>query len=213
MGLENLLRCGLLGFVCLSITANAENTENTETAAQRLHLLLKPINSLSADFTQQIIGQDNNQLQRLTGNLSLKKPNQLRWNVVSPMPQLVMSDGKLVWLYDPDLEQVVIQSFSDDFMSNPISILLGDLDQLNRDFTVSLISNDRFSLKPKQKNSLFVTIQLRFIDSVLNRIDYQDNFGQNTQLTLSQVKLNPQFAKTAFVFDIPQAVDIINHAR
>jgi outer membrane lipoprotein carrier protein len=202
-----------LGFVCLSITANAENTENTETAAQRLHLLLKPINSLSADFTQQIIGQDNNQLQRLTGNLSLKKPNQLRWNVVSPMPQLVISDGKLVWLYDPDLEQVVIQSFSDDFMANPISILLGDLDQLNRDFTVSLISNDRFSLKPKQKNSLFVTIQLRFIDSVLNRIDYQDNFGQNTQLTLSQVKLNPQFAKTAFVFDIPQAVDIINHAR
>ena len=170
MGLKNLLRCGLLFFVCLSITANAE------TAAQRLHLLLKPMNSLSADFTQQIMGQDNNQLQRLTGNLSLKKPNQLRWNVLAPMPQLVISDGKLVWLYDPDLEQVVIQSFSDDFMANPISILLGDLDQLNRDFTVSLISDDRFSLKPKQKNSLFVAIQLRFIDSVLSRIDYQDNF-------------------------------------
>ena len=98
-------------------------------------------------------------------------------------------------------------------MANPISILLGDLDQLNRDFTVSLISDDRFSLKPNQKNSLFIAIQLRFIDSVLSRIDYQDNFGQNTQLTLSQVKLNPQFSKTAFVFDIPQAVDIINHAR
>jgi len=171
------------------------------------------MNSLSADFTQKIMGQDNNQLQRLTGNLSLKKPNQLHWNVLAPMPQLVISDGKLVWLYDPDLEQVVIQSFSDDFMANPISILLGDLDQLNRDFTVSLISDDRFSLKPKQKNSLFMAIQLRFIDSVLSRIDYQDNFGQNTQLTLSKVKLNPQFSKTAFVFDIPQAVDIINHAR
>ena len=207
MGLKNLLRCGLLVVVCLSITANAE------TAAQRLHLLLKPMHSLSADFTQQIMGQNNNQLQRLTGNLSLKKPNQLRWNVLAPMPQLVISDGKLVWLYDPDLEQVVIQSFSDDFMANPISILLGDLDQLNRDFTVSLISDDRFSLKPKQKNSLFVAIQLRFIDSVLSRIDYQDNFGQNTQLTRSQVKLNPQFSKIAFVFDIPQAVDIINHAR
>jgi len=171
------------------------------------------MNSLSADFTQQIMGQNNNQLQRLTGNLSLKKPNKLRWNVLAPMPQLVISDGKLVWLYDPDLEQVVIQSFSDDFMANPISILLGDLDQLNRDFTVSLISDDRFSLKPKQKNSLFVAIQLSFIDSVLSRIDYQDNFGQKTQLTLSQVKLNPQFPRTAFVFNIPQAVDIINHAR
>lgn len=207
MGLKNLLRWGLLVFVCLTINANAE------TAAQRLHLLLKPMNSLSADFTQQIMGQDNNQLQRLTGNLSLKKPNQLRWNVVSSMPQLVISDGKLVWLYDPDLEQVVIQSFSDDFMANPISILLGDLDQLNRDFTVSMISDDRFSLKPKQKNSLFVAIQLSFIDSVLSRIDYQDNFGQKNQLTLSQVKLNPQFSKTTFVFNIPQAVDIINHAR
>ena len=210
MSLKNLLRVGLLILLSLSLTAHAAVTQ---TAAQVLQKLLSPINSLSADFTQQIRDQDNNEHQRLTGNLSLMKPNSLRWNVVSPMEQLVVSDGKEVWLYDPDLEQVVIQSFSDDFMANPISILLGDLDQLNRDFTVSLISSDRFSLKPKQKNSLFVAIQLRFIDRVLNRIDYQDNFGQNTQLTLSQVKLNPQFSKTAFVFDIPQAVDIINHAR
>lgn len=210
MGLKNLLRCGLLIFVCLSATANAATAIN---AAQRLHQLLNPIISLSADFTQQIKGHNNHELQYLSGNLSLKKPNQLRWNVLAPMPQLVVSDGKLVWLYDPDLEQVVIQSFSDDFMANPISILLGDLDQLNRDFTVSLISDDRFSLKPKQKNSLFVAIQLRFMDSVLSHIEYQDSFGQNTQLTLSQVKLNPQLAKNTFVFDIPQAVDIINHAR
>ena len=204
------MQLGLFSFVSLSLTVNAAVTQ---TAAQELHQLLKPINSLSADFTQQIKGHNNRELQLLNGNLSLKKPNQLRWNVLAPMPQLVVSDGKLVWLYDPDLEQVVIQSFSDDFMANPISILLGDLDQLNRDFTVSLISDDRFSLKPKQKNSLFVAIQLRFVDSVLSHIEYQDNFGQNTQLTLSQVKLNPQLAKNTFVFDIPQAVDIINHAR
>ena len=204
------MQLGLFSFVSLSLIVNAAVTQ---TAAQELHQLLKPINSLSADFTQQIKGHNNRELQLLNGNLSLKKPNQLRWNVLAPMPQLVVSDGKLVWLYDPDLEQVVIQSFSDDFMANPISILLGDLDQLNRDFTVSLISDDSFSLKPKQKNSLFVAIQLRFVDSVLSHIEYQDNFGQNTQLTLSQVKLNPQLAKNTFVFDIPQAVDIINHAR
>jgi outer membrane lipoprotein carrier protein len=210
MSLRNLLQLGLFSFVSLSLTVNAAVTQ---TAAQELQQLLKPINSLSADFTQQIKDHNNHKLQLLNGNFSLKKPNQLRWNVLAPMPQLVVSDGKLVWLYDPDLEQVVIQSFSDDFMANPISILLGDLDQLNRDFTVLLISDDRFSLKPKQKNSLFVAIQLRFVDSVLSHIEYQDNFGQNTQLTLSQVKLNPQLAKNTFVFDIPQAVDIINHAR
>lgn len=210
MSLRNLLQLGLFSFVSLSLTVNAAVTQ---TAAQELQQLLKPINSFSADFTQQIKDHNNHKLQLLNGNLSLKKPNQLRWNVLAPMPQLVVSDGKLVWLYDPDLEQVVIQSFSDDFMANPISILLGDLDQLNRDFTVLLISDDRFSLKPKQKNSLFVAIQLRFVDSVLSHIEYQDNFGQNTQLTLSQVKLNPQLAKNTFVFDIPQAVDIINHAR
>jgi outer membrane lipoprotein carrier protein len=210
MSLRNLLQLGLFSFVSLSLTVNAAVTQ---TAAQELHQLLKPIDSLSADFTQQIKDHNNHKLQLLNGNLSLKKPNQLRWNVLAPMPQLIVSDGKLVWLYDPDLEQVVIQSFSDDFMANPISILLGDLDQLNRDFTVSLISDDRFSLKPKQKNSLFFAIQLRFVDSVLSHIEYQDNFGQNTQLTLSQVKLNPQLSKNTFVFDIPQAVDIINHAR
>lgn len=210
MRLKNLLRGGLFVFFSLSISANAAVSE---TAAQALHQLLKPINSLSADFTQQIKDQDNNEFQRLTGNLSLQKPNQLRWNVVAPLPQLVVSDGKLIWLYDPDLEQVVIQSFSDDFMANPISILLGDFDQLNNDFTVTRSANNAFSLKPKQKNSLFVDIQLEFRANILSTLGYQDNFGQNTRVTLTQVKLNPQFTKTAFSFEIPQGVDIINHAR
>ena len=98
-------------------------------------------------------------------------------------------------------------------MANPISILLGNIDQLNNDFNVIRSDDNSFSLSPKQKNSLFLAIQLRFTDSVLSRIDYQDNFGQSAQLFLTQVKLNPSLAKTAFVFDIPQDVDIINHAR
>ena len=210
MSLNNLFRIGLFIFLSLSLTAHSAVTQ---TAAQALQKLLSPINSLSAEFTQQIKDLDNNEYQRLTGNLSLMKPNFLRWNVVSPMEQLVVSDGKLVWLYDPDLEQVVIQSFSDDFMANPISILLGNIDQLNNDFNVIRSDDNSFSLSPKQKNSLFLAIQLRFTDSVLSRIDYQDNFGQSAQLFLTQVKLNPSLAKTAFVFDIPQDVDIINHAR
>jgi outer membrane lipoprotein carrier protein len=210
MSLNNLFRIGLFIFLSLSLTAHAAVTQ---TAAQALQKLLSPINSLSAEFTQQIKDLDNNEYQRLTGNLSLMKPNFLRWNVVSPMEQLVVSDGKLVWLYDPDLEQVVIQSFSDGFMANPISILLGNIDQLNNDFNVIRSDDNSFSLSPKQKNSLFLAIHLRFTDSVLSHIDYQDNFGQSAQLSLTQVKLNPPLAKTAFVFDIPQDVDIINHAR
>ena len=204
------MQLGLFSFVSLSLTVNAAVTQ---TAAQELQQLLSPINSLSAVFKQQVKDQDNNEYQRLTGNLQLMKPNHLRWNVVTPMAQLVISDGKLIWLYDPDLEQVVIQSFSDDFMANPISILLGDLDQLNKDFYVTRRDENTFSLEPTQPNSLFVAIQLGFIDTVLSRIDYQDNFGQQTQLTLTQVELNPSLAKAAFVFDIPQGVDIINHAR
>lgn len=204
------MQLGLFSFVSLSLTVNAAVTQ---TAAQELQHLLSPINSLSAVFKQQVKDQDNNEYQRLTGNLKLMKPNHLRWNVVTPMAQLVVSDGKLVWLYDPDLAQVVVQSFSDDFMANPLSILLGNLEQLNNDFNVTRYDENTFSLEPTQPNSLFVAIQLRFIDTVLSRIDYQDNFGQQTQLTLTQVELNPSLAKAAFVFDIPQGVDIINHAR
>lgn len=210
MYLKTLLYIGLFSSLSLSITANSATAE---TAAQSLQQLLAPINSLSADFTQNIKDQDNNVYQRLTGNLSLKKPNQLRWNVVTPTAQLIISDGERVWLYDPDLEQVIIQSFSADFKTNPISILLGNLNQLNTDFTVAHITDNSFSLVPKQKNALFAGIQLRFIDNILSHIDYQDNFGQNTQLTMSQVTVNPQLARTTFIFDIPQGVDIINHAR
>jgi outer membrane lipoprotein carrier protein len=210
MSLNNLLRVGLFIFLSLSLTAHGAVTQ---TAAQALQKLLSPINSLSAEFTQQIKDLDNNEYQRLTGNLILMKPNHLRWNVIAPMTQLVVSDGKLIWLYDPDLEQVVIQPFTDDFTANPISILLGNLDQLNNDFYVTRSDENSFFLKPKQLNSLFVAFQLTFTDNVLSHIDYQDSFGHRTRLSLTQVKLNPSFSKTAFVFDIPQDVDIINHAK
>lgn len=189
------------------------NSAMAETAAMALQQLLSPVNSLSAEFSQHIKDIDNNQYQTTSGNLSLMKPNHLRWNVVSPIPQLVVSDGKKFWLYDPDLEQVIIQSVSDDFMASPIRVLLGNLNQLNNDFTVTAKPNNNFLLEPKLKHSSFVNVQLRFTHNILSHIIYKDNFGQTTELTLTNVVVNPSLTTDDFKFNIPKGVDIINHAR
>lgn len=184
-----------------------------ETAAQSLHHILAPVNSISATFKQQVMDQNNQVYQQLSGDFKASKPNQLHWNIVSPLAQLIVSDGDNVWLYDPDLEQVVIQNFSDDFKANPLSILLGDLNQLNNDFSVTQLLDNKFSLQPKQGNSLFTEIQLIFEKNILSTILYQDTLGQNTFIALEDVKINPPIDQTTFIFQIPQDVDIINHAR
>ena len=43
-----------------------------------------------------------------------------------PAAQSIISNGIHLWIYDPDLEQVIIEPYSNNPEANPISLLLGN---------------------------------------------------------------------------------------
>ena len=100
---------------------------------QQLRDLLQPITSLSAQFEQQIIDANGLSIQNSSGIFQVAQPNNLRWIVAEPLPQQVISDGVTLWLYDPDLEQVVVQAFDANIESTPAVLFSGDLDRLDTD--------------------------------------------------------------------------------
>jgi outer membrane lipoprotein carrier protein len=164
---------------------------------QQLRDLLQPITSLSARFTQQISDADGFALQNSEGLFQVSQPNRLRWLVETPMPQQIIADGETLWLYDPDLEQVIIQPFNQDIAATPAILFSGDLDQLDAAYFVTQLAEGRFELKPGNPTAIALT----------------DSLGQTTTIQFSQLELNPVLSGDQFIFQIPDGVDVINNAN
>ena len=83
------------------------------SASPKFFDYLNGIESLEADFQQEIIDQDGVVLETSQGFLKIKKPNKYRWVFFSPIEQEIVSNGDKIWIHDPELEQVVIRDSLD----------------------------------------------------------------------------------------------------
>ena len=191
---------------CLSAQGN-----DKASASQQLQELLQPISTLSAQFEQQVIDANGLETQRAAGLLYLAQPNKLRWVVSEPMPQQLISDGQTLWLYDEDLEQVVVQPVDSNIDSTPIMLFSGDLQRLNLTYSVLQTSKGVFQLTPKQNESLFASIRLGFSNKVPTSLVMTDNLGQITKVNLTSVSLNRQIPADLFIFKIPDDTDVIRN--
>jgi outer membrane lipoprotein carrier protein len=180
---------------------------------QQLRDLLQPITSLSARFKQQISDGDGFELQASEGLFQVSQPNRLRWVVETPMPQQIIADGETLWIYDPDLEQVIIQPFNEDIATTPAVLFSGDLDQLDEAYFVTQLDAGRFELKPEQGGSLFDRMTIAFEGGKPASIALTDSLGQTTTIRFTQLELNPVLSGDQFVFQIPDGVDVINNAN
>jgi outer membrane lipoprotein carrier protein len=189
-----------------------------KSSEKQLFELLNPIDSFSANFNQLLIDQKGQSLQTLSGVLHGQKPDKIYWTVFEPAAQTIVSNGSRLWLYDPDLEQVIIEPYSSNPEANPISLLLGDPNQLSENFKLLQHNNLagstlQFLLEPVKLNSLYTLLTLEFKNGFLSAINFADNLGQTTTLVLTEFTLNPVFKDKFFTFQIPLGVDVVNHVH
>lgn len=178
---------------------------------QQLRDLLEPIVSLSAQFEQHMVDANGVELQQSNGLFQVAKPNSLRWIVEQPMPQQVISDGNSLWVYDPDLEQVMVQPFTGDIQSAPAMLFSGDLQALDSAYMVEQLSAGSFLLTAEQGTSLFSSVQIDFDNLLPTSIALTDNLGQVARISFSELEYNPPLGADLFVFEIPLGVDVIRN--
>ena len=178
---------------------------------QQLRDLLEPIVSLSSQFEQHMVDANGVELQQSNGLFQVAKPNSLRWIVEQPMPQQVISDGNSLWVYDPDLEQVMVQPFTGDIQSAPAMLFSGDLQALDSAYLVEQLSAGSFLLTAEQGTSLFSSVQIDFDNLLPTFIALTDNLGQVTRISFSELEYNPPLGADLFVFEIPLGVDVIRN--
>ncbi len=185
---------------------------NAGVGKQRLHNFFSGVSSVRADFKQQVLGNDKKTLQETSGQMLLLRPGKFRWDYKKPYEQQIISNGKKVWLYDIDLEQVTVKTVDKVLGSTPALLLSSDT-PIEQNFTVVELGEEQnlqwIELLPIQKETGFEKIVLAFDAKNLVSMELHDSFGQLTRLLFSHIERNPVIDPAKFDFIPPKDVDVI----
>ncbi len=180
--------------------------------AGELRMRMSDLDSLSADFKQTVYAAEGEIVQQASGHMLAARPGRVRWNTDAPLEQLIVTNGKKLWLYDPDLEQVTIKPFDADLGKTPAVLFIGDLEALEDSYSVSLDEEGPsvlFTLLPNKADSLYEKVTLRFEGLTPVGMALWDTLGQKTDIHFDRLQRNPHWTADQFEFIPPDGVDII----
>ena len=171
------------------------------------------LKGLDGQFTQQVYDAKGKLKETSSGRVALSAPRLFRWEYAKPYPQLIVADGKKVWVYDPDLQQVTVRDQGSEEQNSPLSALI-DPAKLDQQFNVKESGNadglQWLTLTPKSEgDASFQSARLGFGKGGLSRMEVLDAVGQNTKISFSGWKRNPAFAATTFKYTPGKGVDIV----
>ncbi len=200
-------------FLLLLLSSFCVFAAENKTPAQQLSAQLQAMNSLTATFKQTINDNNGSMLQQAEGSLTVKRPRKFHWRTEQPYEHLVVTDGKDLWLYDIDLEQITQQSFTADLDKAPALLLSGEVDEISKQYQVDVVAladqSLQFTLIPNDADSLFKQLTIRFNNKQLQSMQLKDSFEQVTLIEFSDVQLNAPVADSLFDFIPPHGIDVI----
>ena len=191
------------------LTAGAVHAGGRES----LNSFTKGLKGLDGQFNQQVFDSKGKRKETSSGRVALSAPRLFRWEYVKPYPQLIVADGKKVWVYDPDLKQVSTRVQGAEEQNSPLAALI-DPQRLDRDFNVKDSGTqgglEWLELTPKQGDDAgFQNARLGFDKTGLARMQILDALGQRTEISFSGWKRNPAFTAKTFRFTPPKGVDVV----
>ncbi|WP_287595049.1 outer membrane lipoprotein chaperone LolA [Thermomonas sp.] len=183
-------------------------------AREDLAVFTKGLKGLDGQFSQQVFDVRGKQKEASSGRVAVSAPRLFRWEYTKPYAQLVVADGKTVWVVDPDLNQATRRPQGPEEANSPLAILLEPA-RLERDFAVkdggSRDGVAWLEVAPRSTDASFKTARLGFAGSKLARLEYVDALGQRTVIAFSGWKRNPAFAKGTFAYAPGKGVDVIGN--
>jgi outer membrane lipoprotein carrier protein len=208
------LKKSLIG-LCMAGTAMGAWAGGMES----LEAFVKNVKSGRAEFTQTVTapakeGQPS-RAKVSTGTFEFQRPGQFKFDYKKPFAQTIVADGKTLWLYDADLNQVTQRAQAQALGSTPAALIAAapDLRALQADFTLES-APERDGLQwvkatPKAKDGQLQGIQVGFQGEALAALEIQDSFGQRSVLKFSKVEVNPALGAGAFAFKAPAGADVL----
>jgi len=196
--MKKLIVCTLLFFSYTLFAA---------TPAEVLGVRLDKNSGFSAQFTQQVISPDKEILSNGSGFVAVSRPNLFHWQTKLPDENLLVSDGKTLWFYDPFVEQVTASDLSTATAQTPF-ILIVHNDPKDWDKYQVTQKNNEFSLTAKDTSANLPTFVIDVLpDGVIKGFQLVEQDGQKSRFTFNHFK-NTQPSAKLFRFSVPKGVDL-----
>ena len=168
--------------------------------------------TMRAQFSQVVNDNKGRKVQQVEGTMQLQRPNKFRWDYKKPYEQQIVSDGKQVFLYDTELQQVTIRDLSKTLGSSPAAMLAGG-GAVEKSFTLkNATRKDGLTWVlaiPKDKESGFERVLLGFKAEKLRKMELYDSFNHITHITFNEIERNPVLQDSTFLFTPPKGVDVV----
>lgn len=205
MTMRRLLHAAAFVAIALPVIGSAATLD-------RLRGFIRDTQTARTSFTQTVTDRTGRVVQRSNGEFTLARPGKFRWSVDKPYRQLVVGDGERVWIYDEDLNQVVVRMAGEAIGSTPAALLAGR-DNVERAFAWRELPSsgglDWLGATPLSKDAPFAEIRLGFDPKGLAALELSDAFGQTTVVRFGELDRNPTLAPEAFRFAPPKGADVI----
>jgi outer membrane lipoprotein carrier protein len=177
---------------------------------------LEHLKTLRTEFSQAVTDSKGRLVQDARGKLVIVRPGRFRWELTptgaGSSPQLMVADGKNLWFYDRDLEQVSVKPASSAISATPAGLLSGD-GNIRELFTVAPAGRkdglDWVVVTPREDDADFREARLAFGKSELKRMVLKDKLGQTVNLDFATSERNPPVAEAEVKFTPPPEADVI----
>jgi outer membrane lipoprotein carrier protein len=208
-----VMRRRLLAVAVLMLVSVAASAADDSLA--RVDAYLGSLKTLAADF-EQIVRDDKGQVtQRASGKLTISRPDRFRWDYREPYVQTIVADGRKLWLYDADLQQVTVRPLEQGLGSTPAMLLSGSGKAADAFSAGAVQKRGDFTwctLQPKQRGSDFERVSLAFdAKGELAAMELVDKLGQSTQIGFGKLARNGKVDESAFRFVPPKGADVIGN--
>ncbi|RYF70824.1 MAG: outer membrane lipoprotein chaperone LolA [Comamonadaceae bacterium] len=186
---------------------------------ESLEAFVRNAKSGRANFTQTVTAPSRDgqppRVKTSTGTFEFQRPGKFKFDYQKPFAQTIVADGKTLWLYDAELNQVTQRAQAQALGSTPAALIAAapNLRALQADFMLEgEAARDGFEwvkATPKNKDGQLQSVQVGFQGDNLAALEILDSFGQRSVLKFSKVEVNPSLGAGTFAFKAPAGADVL----
>lgn len=187
---------------------------------QSLQAFLKNTQTGQADFSQTVTAppRDGQAARSKTssGHFAFQRPGRFRFVYSKPFAQTIVADGRTLWLYDAELNQVSQRSQAQALGSTPAALLASapDLAAIEAEFELeSAPAQDGLQwllARPKNPDGQIKSVRVGFAaGGQLAALDIVDSFGQRSLIRFGAMQSKAALPADSFRFKPPAGADVL----
>ena len=184
---------------------------------------LNNLKTLHTSFLQTLADAQGKEIDRETGTLIVSRPGKFSWdihpqagNANKGAGQLMVSDGKNLWFYDRDLDQVTVKPVDAALSATPAMLLSGTVD-VRKNFTLTPAGSreglEWVLVEPAGADADFKDALFGFANGDLKRMILEDKLGQTATIIFDQIQRNGPVSPQDVSFTAPKGTDVIGTPR